>query len=510
MKKIFKEILAFFNKDKWSSEGIFALFFAAVLVFNIMLTIVVEAFGLYLSPKDTNDYSISGNTDHLFDEAIKEEKKIKISFCLDKDGIEKHASGQLVHATVKEFQERYPTLVEIDYINVLTRRNKDGKLVDLGKYQKDMRGNETKVLKTSVIFECGENYRVITDRSTSAGFADFYTLSSSNQLTSYNGEEVVAAMMSWVLSYDAENPKVAFFTQYHGETSDPSFANLLACAGYYVDVLDLKTIDKVPDEAAMVVISNPRADFERGAGSGIDSEIEKLRAYLDRGGNLLVTLDPYVKKLEVLESFIAEYGISLASTSEDAARPLRKIVKDYSGSVMLDGFTLVAEYADSELAKEISGRVSEYSDGGVIIREASALELLGNAKPLLTSSGASVLEANGKTLDRSGSYAIAAYSDKTYENGKTSRLLVIPSVYIAASDALVSREYSNKDFIYALFEKYFGSGIAPYGCNDVLFETSTLENLTMRKARIYTALIMAVPVALAVTGAVIIVKRRQR
>ena len=121
-----------------------------------------------------------------------------------------------------------------------------------------------------------------------------------------------------------------------------------------------------------------------------------------------------------------------------------------------------------------------------------------------------MLEANGKTLDRSGSYAIAAYSDKTYDNGKTSRLLVIPSVYIAASDALVSREYSNKDFIYALFEKYFGSGIAPYGCNDVLFETSTLENLTMRKARIYTALIMAVPVTLAVTGAVIIVKRRQR
>lgn len=511
MKKIFEKTSLLFKKDKWTSEGIFALVFALVLVFNIMLTIIVESFGLYVYEKDNTDYSISGNTDHLFDAAIAEGKKIKVSFCLDKfdeEGYLDHATGKLVHKTVLEFAERYPSFIDIDYINVMTRRNKDGKLVDLSKYQTDMRGEATKILKTSVIFECGENYRVVTDFYSTAGFADFYTLDSSNNLTSYNGEEVVASMMSWVLS---DTHETAYFTQYHSEVVDIAFANLLVCAGYYIDVIDLKS-EAVPDDAAMVVISNPKTDFERGAeGTEIVSEIERLRAYLNRGGNLMVTLDPYAKRLAVLESFIAEYGISFStSVDSESGRLARNIVKDYSGAITPDGFTLVADYADNELANAINAKVSEFSDGNVIIREVSALELSGNAKPLLVSSSASVLEAHGGTIDTSGRYAIAAYSDVTLGGGASAKIFVVPSIYLAVSDALVSRGYSNKDFVYALLEKYFESGTAPYGCNDVIYETDTLENLTMRSARIYTAVIMAIPVVLAVVGTVVIVKRRQR
>ena len=511
MKKIFEKNSALFKKDKWSSEGIFALVFALLLVFNIMLTIIVESFGLYIYEKDSTDYSISGNTDHLFENAIAEGKKIKVSFCLDKfdeEGYIDHETGKLVHRTVMELQERYPGFIELDYINVMTRRNKDGKLVDISKYQTDMRGEETKILKTSVIFECGDNYRVVTDLYSAAGFADFYTLDASGNLTSYNGEEVVASMMSWVLS---DTHETAYFTQYHSEVVDIAFANLLVCAGYYIDVLDLKSQD-VPSDAAMVVISNPRTDFERGAeGTEIVSEIERLRAYLNRGGNLMVTLDPYVKRLAVLEGFIAEYGIAFSSSvDEKSGRLARNIVKDYSGAITPDGFTLVAEYAKNELASSIDGKVSEYSDGSVIIREVSALELSGNAKPLLVSSSASVLEAHGKTLDTSGGYTIAAYSDVALESGERAKICVVPSIYLAVSDSLVSRGYSNKDFVYALLEKFFESGTAPYGCNDLLYETDTLENLTMRNARIYTAVIMTIPAALAIVGAVIIVKRRQR
>jgi hypothetical protein len=225
----------------------------------------------------------------------------------------------------------------------------------------------------------------------------------------------------------------------------------------------------------------------------------------------MITLDPYVKRLAVLESFIAEYGISFStSTDTESGHLARNIVKDYSGAITPDGFTLVADYANNELASAIDAKVSEFSNGSVIIREVSALELTGNAKPLLVSSSASVLEAHGKTMDTAGSYAIAAYSDTVLESGERAKLFVVPSIYLAVSDALVSRGYSNKDFVYALLEKYFESGSAPYGCNDVLYETDTLENLTMRSARIYTAVIMLVPAILAAVGTVIVVRRRHR
>lgn len=511
MKKIFKEIVSFFNKEKWGREGIFALVFSLVLVFNILLTIIVQSFDLYIYEKDSTDYSISGNTDHLFKEAIEAGKKIKISFCLAEKDLENHSSGRLVHNTVKEFSEHYPGFIEIDYINILTRRNKDGKLVDISKYQKtDVEDVEMPILKTSMIFECGENFRVITDLYSNAGFADFYTLNASNNLTSYNGEEVVAAMMSWVLH---DEHQTAYFTKFHSESPDPSLANLLICAGYNVKEIDLKskTAEEELKDAAVVVIANPKSDFERGAvgTTGIESEIERLRKYLNKGGNLIVTFDPYVKKLPVFEDFLSEFGIGFSqSVDAESGRVSRNMVKDYSGAITPDGFTLVAKYADNDLAKSIDSKVSEYSDGKVIIREVSALELSGNAEPVLLSSSASVLEANGKTIDSKGEYIIAATSKLAAEDGKEAKVFIVPSIYLTASDALVSQGYSNKDFVYALLEKHFESGAAPYGCNDVLYETDTLENLTMRSARIYTAIIMAVPVVLAVTGIIIIVKRR--
>ena len=44
----------------------------------------------------------------------------------------------------------------------------------------------------------------------------------------------------------------------------------------------------------------------------------------------------------------------------------------------------------------------------------------------------------------------------------------------------------------------------------MLYDTATLENLVMGTARIYTAVIMAFPVAIAAVGAVVIIRRKNR
>ena len=50
----------------------------------------------------------------------------------------------------------------------------------------------------------------------------------------------------------------------------------------------------------------------------------------------------------------------------------------------------------------------------------------------------------------------------------------------------------------------------PYGCSPVYRRDAVLENLTMKTARIYTVIILSIPVALAAVGAVITVKRKNR
>ena len=86
----------------------------------------------------------------------------------------------------------------------------------------------------------------------------------------------------------------------------------------------------------------------------------------------------------------------------------------------------------------------------------------------------------------------------------------MPSVYLAANDALSKGGYANRDFLYALLDHAYGVDNLPYGCAPVYRRDTVLENLTMRTARIYTTLILTVPVCVAAVGLVIVTRRKNR
>ncbi len=502
MNKFRKKAGDFLKTDRFSSAVITALVVAVVMVLNALLFTVTELFGLVFTYSEKIDYSLTGASDELFADAIREKKEVTIYFCMAESEIEVHSTGYEVYATAKEFAKKYPDFIKLDFINIITRQDKDGNYIDLSKYKTD----NTPIYKTSVIFECGENSRLVTDTYTSAGFANFFTLNSSRQITSYNGEEVMSAMISWVT--ESEHKK-AYFTQRHGEMADITFTNLLTAAGYELDLIDLRK-NSVPEDADLLIISNPTSDFEASKDGSVYTEIDKIKAYMERGGNLFVALDPYVKTLTAFEDFLAEYGIALMTSENSSGKKIRNMIKDSNNAITTDGFTLVCNYADGEIAKAISDRVSAHTDGKVIVKEVSALELSGAAKPILQSSSSAVLEAEGRTVSSTGSYTVAAYSEIANASGGASRIFVVPSIYLAVSDALISEGYSNKDFLYSVFDELFGADNLPYGCRPIVYTSSILQNLTMGTAKLYTALIMLVPTAIAVTGAVILTKRKNR
>ncbi|MEJ2593492.1 MAG: GldG family protein, partial [Candidatus Thiodiazotropha sp.] len=63
------------------------------------------------------------------------------------------------------------------------------------------------------------------------------------------------------------------------------FGNALRQKGYQLAGLDLATAPNPPDNTALLVIASPQRPF-------LEGEIERLRAYLERGGNLLLLSDP--------------------------------------------------------------------------------------------------------------------------------------------------------------------------------------------------------------------------
>ncbi len=512
----FKERLGAIVRGEGLTSGTIT---AIVIAIVIALNVVFYALGVILYVPDTSDdLQISGTTDRLFTEERVADKTVTITFCQARDDIMTGTSdtamkARYVLSTAEQLAERYD-FVSLRFLNIITKQtvsatdSSDIQYVDIDKYRQiDSLGNEIPLLKSSVIFECGSQVKVFTDTYTSEGYSDFFTLDSSGSIMAYNGEEVIAAMIGWVLE---DEHKTAYFTTYHGEVADISFRTMLICSGYNVEMINLKE-NEVPEGADIVLISNPQNDFERAAaGSNIRTEIERLRTYLERGGNLYVAIDPYAGRLPVLESFLAEYGIRI-STAERDGKYYRNLVRDTDNAITADYFTLVADLATSPLAEGVSTELRKYTESGVLVSSCAALELSGDAQPLLLSSSSSSTYAGGEVTSDAGSFCLSAVSTARDEDGNDSgRVMVIPSIYLTAGDALVSGGYANRDFLYAVLDSVFDSHNVPYGCNTVFYTSETLENLTMQSARIFTAIIMTLPVAIAVLGAVVIIRRKNR
>jgi ABC-type uncharacterized transport system involved in gliding motility auxiliary subunit len=109
-----------------------------------------------------------------------------------------------------------------------------------------------------------------------------------------------------------------YFTQGHGERSPAGsegddyqyVTTLLKGDNVTVETLALTQHKEVPQDASVVAIVGPTADLLQG-------EIEVLRAYLNRGGKLLVTLEPSLQKnaapMPLLTGLIAEWGIEVGN-----------------------------------------------------------------------------------------------------------------------------------------------------------------------------------------------------
>ena len=498
------------SKPKLSSDAVMALVVGIIIAFNVIVYALTEAFGLFLYSQQTVDFELSGATDELFSEAIENGEHVTVMFCQPEDDVNVSSTGRYVLETARRFEERYPGFVELDFVNIITKRNSKGEPVDLSKYQTtyEETGITTKIYKTSVIFANGDNFKVLTDAS-DEGYANFFTLDSSGSSISYNGEEMIASMINWVLTKNSEH-KTAYFTTFHGEIADIGIGNMLASAGYNIDTIDLRK-KEVPDDAGVVIISNPRKDFERAMeGSSVRTEIERLRTYMQNGGKVYVAIDPYGEKLHVLESFLAEFGISISETVNSDGKILRNIVRDTRNSVSTDNFTLVADFADSQTAGKISDTVSKYTGKGVKIEECAALNLSGSAEAVIVSSSASSTYAGGRQTGSDGDYCLGAVGSYVNEEGAVGQMFVTAGVYLTATEALVSDGYANRPFVYAVFEHVFGVEKLPYGCNSVNYNTDVLEDLTMGKARLYTLLIALIPTAIAVTGVFVTVRRKNR
>lgn len=513
MNKFFQRVRSAFVADGRFSPAMAAVLLSIVIAVNGIVYALTAYFGLYIYSPAGDIPEITDSAESHFARLAQEDRKVEILFCMAEDTLAVHDTGSFVYNTAKQLAEKYPEVISLEYMNILTRVDSKGNRrteeieeykawLDKENKKQNLDDTNKMILRdTSVVFTYTtaanrKYYRVLTD-NTGVGFASFYILDSQGSAVAYNGEEMLTAMS--ILSTENAAKKV-YFTQYHGEIVDVSLASLLTCAGYEIHIINLRD-QEVPEDCDLLMISAPQTDFEKAASADVRTEIERLSTYVKNGGHLLVTTHSYLKNpLKNLDEFLKKHGIETVKSEGDVG-----IVKDPVSSIPTDAYTLVADYAESPLYTKIADRLADR--GGVALTQTAALSLSGKAKPLLLSSSSAILEADGETVDRSGSYTLAAMTE--VDGGGD--IVVIPSVYLTASDAMTSNTYSNRIFVYGLVETlYDESAPLPYGCFVVNLSMDMLENLTARAAHIYTAIIFLIPAALTVAGFVILRRRRNR
>jgi ABC-type uncharacterized transport system involved in gliding motility auxiliary subunit len=110
-----------------------------------------------------------------------------------------------------------------------------------------------------------------------------------------------------LLKVTSTEPKHIYFLTKHGEYSiNDDFSTVkssLESENYEIYELNLLNTPAVPDDAAILVVAGPRTNL-------FDVEIESIDEYLNRGGGLLVMIDPGVTATR-LETFLGSMGVEL-------------------------------------------------------------------------------------------------------------------------------------------------------------------------------------------------------
>ena len=247
-----------------------------------------------------------------------------------------------VTLTVYERQDRQP--MHRDRLQEFTYHSPQVKTEFIDPDREPARANEAKIetLPTILIQHSGRTERV----------------SSTNEQDLTNG--LIKAVTG--------QARKVYFTQGHGEkdtassdrTGYSTITDALKQDNFGIESLVLITQKAVPDDATIVVIAGPTTDF-------FPPEIEALKAYVAKGGKVLVLLDPPARAgatTPLLTQFLADWGINAGNDvvldasgvgqmlGTDASVP---VAAHYPSHPITQGFRVLTAYPMARSMAPIEG-----------------------------------------------------------------------------------------------------------------------------------------------------------
>ena len=474
------------------------LIVVVVILLNASVTSLAMRYGWYVNMNPTLLYPVTDTCFDYLDAYVipKAEEDVRIIFCDEEENIRADVTQSYVLNTAEELAARYPDTVKIEYLNVWEN-------------PKVARAYGV-TASTSVVVACGEASRVCTLR-------DFFVFPAGDteNPTAYNGEKRFAVAMKAVVSPDAP---VAYLTLNHGEsTEDYALMYALTDAGYMINYLDALSFD-IPEDCGLLVSYNPARDFTAEDGVSGYSELDKLDAYLHKGGKFLyfVSADTFAAGgFAHIEGYLEGWGVTFAHDTGAEGVEECFAIRDTAHSITTDGYTLLGQIPEGS-ASEIMANV----DGVIRVANATAIQIpeafapadgvyvngTRTLTPLLRSYAGAEAWAGGRPVDRTAEgYDLITL---TTDASSGASVLVCTSTEFAIEATLQGGGYGNASFLLSALTA-MGKEEVPVSLKSQPFSDDTIHILTTAQARSITVALVAVPVlAVTVWGLIVLIRRK--
>lgn len=298
------------------ATAITAIFIVVVVLINVIVGIVMDKYPLKADLTANKIYEVSEKTINYL-EGIKSDVEIVV---MSDETLYKANSNYKKAAEVLEKYAKYSDKIKVKYIDM--QRSPD----EFAKYNDKYSGDIT---ENNVVIASGDKVRVATTESLFIMEANYTT--GQYDVIGFQAEQILTSAVMYVT--DANPKKVAFVSaEPHATNMDAlnSLATAMDSNGYIIELVDLKT-QELTSEFSMAILLAPKDDLT-------ETEVDKLRTYLDNGGyyskNMLYVGDVYQGLTPNIDAFIEEWGFklgrSMVAESQDAQSQYVTLVSDSS------------------------------------------------------------------------------------------------------------------------------------------------------------------------------------
>ncbi len=265
------------TKYKVNSWVITAVVVIAVILVNLIVTMISSKVPLKLDLTEDKIYEISDETKDILKGLDVEVKAYVL------------APEENVSVLIKEYIDRYKQLtnkIDFQYIDIYKNQTMLTKYQQMGEA----------ISEGDIILEYGESYKVIS----LSNIVKNLSSTGDSSMSSFDLEAKLTNGILYVTGKVTENN--FYFLEGHGEAKTSTFDSVIESKDNEIQTISIINAD-IPEDADVLATVMPSSDFTA-------EECEKIDAFLDNGGKLIVLYSPGLNACPRFESYLAEWGIT--------------------------------------------------------------------------------------------------------------------------------------------------------------------------------------------------------